>query len=116
MKIKSIDLGIENDITKELMKYEKIDDIDYRPPYFMSEMDKPTVEEKRKYPDADHVAILRVPGYTLGTAILNDVSYVIHIDIYERKENVFIKSPEDLEKILNDKFVHTPYCIKSTGE
>lgn len=24
MKIKSIDLGIENDITKELMKYEKI--------------------------------------------------------------------------------------------
>lgn len=48
MKIKSIDLGIENDITKELMKYEKIDDIDYRPPYFMSEMDKPTVEEKKK--------------------------------------------------------------------
>ena len=38
MKIKSIDLGIENDITKELMKYEKIDDIDYRPPYFIEDV------------------------------------------------------------------------------
>lgn len=116
MKIKSTDLGIENDITLELMKYENLDDIDYRPPYFMSEMDKPTIEEKRKYPDADHVAVLRVPGYTLGVAILNEVSYVIHIDIYERKENVFIKSPAELEKILNNKFVHKMYSIRPTEE